>query len=153
MFNAKLLCGAAALVLVTGWLLFPFAVASQRERAEAEEAARAIKEQRAQAETLLSQEADNVRQVLDPNEKALDRLAVLRAKARERFNAERQELMERMKKLEAAERETLAKIEAEAGRLQGQLKNRPAADKLDRILERLDRIEQRLERLERANRK
>jgi hypothetical protein len=65
--------------------------------------------------------------------------------------------MERMKKLEARERETLAKLEAEAGELHRQQKHRPAGqasrdgDKLERILERLDRIEQRLERLERAS--
>jgi hypothetical protein len=58
-----------------------------------------------------------------------------------------------MNKLDAEERETLAKIEAEADQLRNR---RPAgqaagaADKLDQILERLDRIEQRLERLERA---
>ena len=163
MCKAKLLlCGVAALVLVAGGLMYrTLAVAAQRERAEeALRALRAFEEPRAEAERLLGQEADKVRQGLCPNqEKALDRLAALRAKARERFNTERQELMERMKKLEAMERETLAKIQAEANELQRQLKNRPAgqpapaADKLDQILERLDRIEQRLERLERANRK
>jgi hypothetical protein len=157
MCKAKVfLCGVAALVLVTVGLLYQArAVAQQRQRAEAErrqaEEQRAFNEQAAEARRLARQEHG-----LAPNlDKALAELAELRAAQLQRFLQERQKLMEQMAKLEAEERETLAKIDAKSNELQKQLKNRPApeADKLDRILERLDRIEQRLERLERAGQK
>jgi hypothetical protein len=143
----------------------------QRDRAEAErKRAEELKvqldkaqeaERRARQEAEKALYADRVRQAqqeLSPKLeewKALDSLAELQAKTRERFKKERQELMERMKQLEAQERDTLAKLEAEAGELQRPRNRRasPDGDKLDRILERLDRIERRLERLERGGRK
>jgi hypothetical protein len=143
MFNTKskaallLLCGIAALCLGMGGLLYQTHARQEAElvaRQEAEQARDAANVHLAEQESSAKQEA----------QKALDRLAGLQARARETFNAERQELREQMNKLEAEERETLAKLEAEAGEL-----HRRAlldTDKLDQILKRLDHIEQRLER-------
>lgn len=147
---------------------------AEAERKRAEDALRALKEQltkaqeaerraRQQAEKALY--AENIRQAAKafrpkPEEKeALTRPAEMQAKVRQQFERRRQALMEEMKKLEAEEGETLAKLEAEARELRRQ-QNRPASgqppqggDKVDRILERLDRIERRLERLERGEKK
>jgi hypothetical protein len=136
---------------------------AEAERRRAEEALRALKEKLAKAQegerqarqaaekALYAEQVRQAQQAFGPKleeQRALKQLAELQDNVRVKFKERRQALMEEMNKLDAEERDTLAKLEDKRGLLLKQ-----QASPLDRILERLDRIERRLERLEQSGKK